>query len=60
MKKLLVGYVLPYSLTLVLLLGLWELGSRLINPLFFPSLTTVWESFTRMVLGDLFLQTGES
>ena len=52
MKKLLVGYVLPYSLTLVLLLGLWELGSRLINPLFFPSLTTVWESFTRMVLGD--------
>ena len=60
MKKLLVGYVLPYSLTLVLLLGLWELGSRLINPLFFPSLTTVWESFIRMVLGDLFLQTGVS
>ena len=55
MKKLLVGYVLPYSLTLVLLLGLWELGSRLINPLFFPSLMTVWESFIRMVLGDLFL-----
>ena len=60
MKKLLVGYVLPYSLTLVLLLGLWELGSRLINPLFFPSLTTVWESFTRMVLGDLLLQTAVS
>jgi NitT/TauT family transport system permease protein len=60
MKKLLVGYVLPYSLTLVLLLGLWELGSRLINPLFFPSLTTVWESFIRMVLGDLLLQTGVS
>ena len=60
MKKLLIGYVLPYSLTLVLLLGLWELGSRLINPLFFPSLMTVWESFTRMVLGDLFLQTGVS
>lgn len=60
MKKLLVGYVLPYSLTLVLLLGLWELGSRLINPLFFPSLTTVWESFIRMVLGDLLLQTAVS
>ena len=60
MKKLLIGYVLPYSLTLVLLLGLWELGSRLINPLFFPSLMTVWESFIRMVLGDLFLQTGVS
>ena len=60
MKKLLVGYVLPYSLTLVLLLGLWELGSRLINPLFFPSLTTVWESFIRMILGDLLLQTGVS
>ena len=60
MKKLLVGYVLPYSLTLVLLLGLWELGARLINPLFFPSLTTVWESFTRMVLGDLLLQTAVS
>jgi len=60
MKKLLVGYVLPYSLTLVLLLGLWELGSRLINPLFFPSLTTVWESFIRMVFGDLLLQTAVS
>ena len=60
MKKLLVGYALPYSLTVVLLLGLWELGSRHINPLFFPSLTTVWESFIRMVLGDLLLQTAVS
>ena len=60
MRKLLFEYGLPYSLTVVLLLGLWELGSRNINPMFFPSLATVWESFIRMISGNLMLQIGVS
>lgn len=56
MRGILLDRVLPYSLTILLLLGLWEMGSRMINPLFFPSLETVGESFVRLATDDLWAQ----
>ncbi|MBI4242388.1 MAG: ABC transporter permease [Candidatus Rokubacteria bacterium] len=51
---------LPYGLTVLLLVSLWEFASRRINPLFFPGPTTVWRSFLALASGDLAAHVGVS
>jgi len=45
--------VLPYLLSVAIMLGMWQLAATQINPLFFPRLETVWRSFWVLAQGDL-------
>lgn len=52
-----VEMVLPYLLSVAIMLGLWQLAATQVNPLFFPRLETVWRSFWSLASGDLGAQT---